>query len=252
MTAIAAAYAKCGFVIAADGKLACEDPDASNAARQEQRLDAHKIFEISGEGRSMAYAFLGTVLNKTAGYDLVSECRKQVSMLSGAPIQSGVGYVCTLSDALKSYIDMARQHYPGSVGKKPITMLLVGYFNGEACWFEVTFTEWTSDPAICPREPLHYGACFARGSDIIKKAMYKEHDPRFSRYTKVPTDGMSLTDGEDFAKGYIEACKTPLARQLDRDCEHIGGNVHVAQVTRLGFRWVIPPKGGRRFTRARR
>jgi hypothetical protein len=251
MTAIAAVFTEGGFVIAADGKLGCEDPDASDAARQEERADAQKIFEISSDGRSMAYAFLGTVLNKTAGYDLVSECTQQVSTLSAVPFQSSAGYVCTLSDALKSHIDMARQHCPGSVGDKPITMLLVGYFKEEPCWFDVTFRNSSPDPAVEPRDPLHCGEWVALGSEVVKRAMYEEHDPGFAAYVKVPTVGMSLKDGENFAKGYIEACKTPLARRLDPFCDRIGGDVHVAQVTRLGFNWVIPPKSGPQSTRTK-
>jgi hypothetical protein len=93
MTAIAAVCAKSGFVIAADGNLACEDTDASDAARQEERADAQKIFEISGGGRSMAYAFLGTVLNRTIGYDLANECTRQVLTLSCESFQSGAAGV---------------------------------------------------------------------------------------------------------------------------------------------------------------
>lgn len=241
MTAIAAVYTRYGFVIAADGKLGCEDPDASDTARRAARDDAQKIFDISGDGRSVACAFMGTVLTTTVNYDLSNECMQQVSKLSRLPFGSGCSYVYQLSHELGGYIDTFRNRYPGSVGDKPITMLVVGYFKGEPCPFKVIFPG-RSLPLICPCERLRDGAWDALGSDIVKNAMYVEHDPSFSAYAKVPTEGMSLEDAEGFAKGYIEACKTPLARQLDPFCEHIGGNVHVAQVTRLGFSWAIPPR----------
>jgi hypothetical protein len=244
MTAIAAVYTRCGFVIAADGKLDCEDADASDAARQAARDDAQKIFDFSGDGCSMACAFMGIVLNASVGYDLVKECKRQVSSLLCGPFrfQCGVTFVYELSDRLKGYIDGFRGLYRGSVGHKPIIMLVVGYLKGVACWFKVGFLECWQSPAICPKDLSHYVAWDALGADKVKKAMYEDHDPRFAAYTKLPTGGMSLRDGEEFAKGYIEACKTQLARELDPFCKHIGGHVHVAQVTPLRFTWVIPPE----------
>jgi len=44
------------------------------------------------------------------------------------------------------------------------------------------------------------------------------------------------------AKGYIEACCSPVAVEFDGECEMFGGHIHVATITpQKGFRWIIAP-----------
>jgi len=49
----------------------------------------------------------------------------------------------------------------------------------------------------------------------------------------------SLERSIAIATGYIRACRTSEALQIDEKCAEIGGHIHAATVTpKEGFRWV--------------
>jgi hypothetical protein len=66
----------------------------------------------------------------------------------------------------------------------------------------------------------------------------------FRQYTTDLGDNATLNDALRFAKGYVDACCSDLARKIaPEECESIGGWVHVAEITSPGhFRWRIAPK----------
>jgi hypothetical protein len=85
------------------------------------------------------------------------------------------------------------------------------------------------------------------GSGVIQQAMYDNYGPidnsPFAEYFKNPRTIDSFDDAEEYVKGYIEACSSPLALEMDEvGCKKIGGHIHIAEITRSGFRWRIPPK----------
>jgi hypothetical protein len=65
----------------------------------------------------------------------------------------------------------------------------------------------------------------------------------FANFVKDLGPNPSLKDAEQYVRGYIEACSSPLALELDEAiCKGIGGHIHVATITPSdGFRWVVPP-----------
>jgi hypothetical protein len=78
---------------------------------------------------------------------------------------------------------------------------------------------------------------------VIRDLIAQDH-PEFSGFCKPFKHETSLQGAAYFAKGYIEACSSPLALKFDPTCEELGGHIHVATITpQDGFRWVIPPKG---------
>lgn len=52
---------------------------------------------------------------------------------------------------------------------------------------------------------------------------------------------LSLAEGADLARAYIAACASSKGRVVDIECAAIGGRVHAAEITPLGFKWVDPP-----------
>lgn len=67
-------------------------------------------------------------------------------------------------------------------------------------------------------------------------------DSPFAQYV-MPIRTSSLDDAATYAAGYVEACCSPLAAELDPKMGRMtGGHVHVAQVTADGFAWRVPPK----------
>ena len=93
------------------------------------------------------------------------------------------------------------------------------------------------------QEPLGLGG-FLYGSEIVRRAMYGPPPVRnspFAEYIQNPLTIRSLDDAERYIRGYIEACSSPLALQMDAKCSRIGGHIHTAEITPSGgFRWRIP------------
>ncbi len=251
MTALAMVYTSSGFVVAADGRLRWgEEATLDQSTRQMETDHAQKIFGVYQKHHSVAYILTGLVLNKDGSFDLVKESARQVALLSGRKFQNCYSYISTLSDNLNVYIDKRGRSEchaggPGPPGAKSTlaTIFLAGYFN--LCPFGVSVkfhhvNQSLQPPALTPLG-LRPGESLTRGSQIVATRMYADQDPRFLEYVGPLSFDMSLKEGEKFACGYIEACKTPEAYELDPFCRHIGGHVHVAEVTPQGFRWRIPP-----------
>ena len=94
------------------------------------------------------------------------------------------------------------------------------------------------------REPM--GAMLL-GSNLVSKAMFLDMtrpvpDSPFSPVKTLGTNP-SLDDAKDFLTGYIAACSSDIARELDYESwKYIGGHTHVAKITpKNGFEWMIPP-----------
>jgi len=120
---------------------------------------------------------------------------------------------------------------------------MVGYFCGGQPSVALTQLHHHQGVLTTPTRNIwgpFLGAAFI-GSDEIRKRYFGEHeDERFLKYFR--PSGPTLDDGLAHAKGYIEACSDPLASEIDPLCKGIGGHIHAAAVTPLGFRWLIEPK----------
>jgi hypothetical protein len=79
----------------------------------------------------------------------------------------------------------------------------------------------------------------------IAELMYEHKDPRFSRFLVDADRNSSLQQAEACARGFIEACCDPVSREIDPQCNGIGGHVHIAKITPSnGFEWIEPPRQG--------
>jgi hypothetical protein len=86
------------------------------------------------------------------------------------------------------------------------------------------------------------------GSEKVQKVMYDgEGQPlpktRFSRFAHRLPRRPGVDDARRYSVGFIEACCSQEARDLDpKIWAGVGGHIHAAQVTfQAGFEWVVPP-----------
>jgi hypothetical protein len=136
----------------------------------------------------------------------------------------------------------------GSAAWKIAGMFLAGYFEQTPCFFIVRFFHFGKNSEVNVKQIDHKYSVLS-GSDIVRAAMYRtdkgqpvENSP-FAQYVQRTSADLSLDGAERYAKGYVEACSSPLALQMDEaKCRGIGGHIHVAELTKSGFRWRIAPK----------
>ena len=95
------------------------------------------------------------------------------------------------------------------------------------------------------------------GSPEVTQGLFDLDDPRFREFRtdackrvaardRHPEIRVSLADAVEAGRNYIEACSSPIARELDNEsCRGIGGHIHIATITRDGFSWIAAPKGFR-------
>jgi hypothetical protein len=124
------------------------------------------------------------------------------------------------------------------------SIIFSGYFEGLPIFMSVAFSPSGNTSLF---KPANYSRFFIHGSARVAAEMYDSNavpkQSLLSQYAKYLGDDATLDDAEHFAKGYIDACCSPLGHELATgECE-IGGWVHVAEVTPPGrFRWRIAPK----------
>jgi hypothetical protein len=254
MTAIASMYVpSVGFMIGADGRCRSDDP----ADTRYDTDQAQKIFPIKNEDRALAFAVIGMGGTNNGKFVTVDEVTKAANTLANRRFTHASLYADRLSHALRRSLAKARRekripefppndHAPIEHKNSIFRLILTGYFKREAWQFEIEFLHDEEDRVrstiesvqLTQRTSIHPATS---GSRIIEKALYEDHDPRFSRYTQF-TGGTSLERAMEFVRGYIEACSDPLAVELDPMCTAIGGHIHIAEITQLGgFKWRIPP-----------
>jgi hypothetical protein len=122
----------------------------------------------------------------------------------------------------------------------------VGYSNEVPFFYRAEFYHLSG--IVAEYEITKFSGAILSGSDVVRKLMYNDDgtavpDSPFSQYIPSARSN-SLDDATAYANGYIEACCTPLARELDPKIGKMtGGHIHIAELTREdGFRWRVPPK----------
>jgi hypothetical protein len=247
-----------GFVIAADGRkrLAPESKaKATDDDLKHETDEAQKIFEITDNQRTLAYGISGFV--KLARIDVVAEIKSKIDLLCRRPFDTSRKYLTSLCSKISEELNAAK-----STGKmealptlrrtddggawKVLDLIVVGYFKSVPSITVCNFTHSNGRRVEYQVNsfPPNFGLLL--GSEVVRKAMYPDPggiaDARFASYTK-PTPIRSLPDAAGYVKGYIEACSSDLARQLDPEMSPTGGHIHIAQVTpQGGFHWLMPPK----------
>jgi hypothetical protein len=185
------------------------------------------------------------------------EIHLQINSLSGREFKSPYEYINAIGQPIAGLVTSAHflpeSNGLAKDGRRNIADLLFGGCLGSLVFFvEAQFVHFNkaAEFRITGYYEEFYSVLY--GSSIIAGSLYgREHSPiKDSLLAKYAfdindTDGKPLvSQAKRYAVGYIEACCSPTARQLDPEkCKGIGGHIHVATVKpRSGFEWVIAPK----------
>ena len=256
MTAIAIVGTSTGFVFAADGRLAPVEFNAPEELLALGNDHQQKIFEIADPQKSLAYAITGCVIDPDGGFDLDAVVRSQINRMSHRRFDDCRQYLRALGGTINEGINSAKQD--GAIVKFPCInhveqgpawkfarILVAGYFGGLRCFSQVQFFHYDGKRSEFAVDQ-YLNLIFLSGSSAVKREMYQSSDlpvvgSIFPEYTKLLGDNPTLDDAEQYAVGYVKACCSPLALELDPKCKAMGGHIHVAEITPAGLKWRIPP-----------
>lgn len=261
MTAIVINHSAQGFVIAADGRLRCDDESRRKASSQILALETNtqqKIFQANTAQGILGYAVTGTVRDPQ-GFDLMTIAQEHSDSISTRHFGDVRSYLRTLGGKINKAINDARQD--GTLETLPQTkkvestsawyiaaLHFSGYFNGEPCLWNIEFSHQGRNSRFDIYRPCLKSTQFL-GSEIVRNCMYGDgtltayRDPRFYDFVRGVPPHLSLENAREFAIGYIAACSSPLGLEVDEpNCKGIGGHIHMATITQSeGFVWAIEP-----------
>jgi len=249
MTALALSYSPTlrKFAVAADG--------LSTAATDPQTIDTHhqqKIFSFQHKNSSLALAIAGFGRTKTNSFNTVLEATKQMEMLIKRPFQNGYelaykfrfNMIKILENALREGRVSPFTSSHNSTNKVPIFIFYVfGYFNHKPFWVTADVYYDISDQAfsVIPNEPdLRQFQFASTGSYPIQLMFYGKtpFDSRLADREYVITESSIPIEA---VHKFVETCCLPVAREVDKWCQGIGGHIHAAEISALSFEWAIPP-----------
>jgi hypothetical protein len=265
MTATGIMYTAFGFAIAAEGRqLWAHQPTLDHATHDSESEHTQKIFPIEAGRIAMAYVVRGDVANRDRSFDIALEIKDQVRRCWWKRFTNPYHFVKGLSVDLEQAIRERKrsgilEDYPAS------EISFVGYDNTDPWWIDIKFSRYNQGlrRELIPHR-VYVGYAFVHGSPLIRD-LISAGDRTFSEFIRPMQDGdnPSLVEATNFMKGYVEACSSRLALQLDPDnCRKVGGHIHVATITPrgsfslrirkyilrdsqpTGFQWLIPPLRG--------
>lgn len=251
MTAIGIFGIRQGFLIGADGRVTLDDESRATASQTllvKETSTAQKIFPIDTPDMMGAYALAGTIGNDELSLDLVDEAKREALHLSQRNFADPIRFIKKFAADLAEVITQAK-HFPEqetrAYGWMIVEIFFVGYFKREPFVTHVAFYHRARQSAAFQLESMPLKG-FLYGSEIVRKAMYDDHgalrNSPLSEHIQGPNTIARFDDAERYVKGYIEACSSSLALEMDEaGCKKIGGHIHVAEITPNGFRWRIPP-----------
>jgi len=256
MTAIAIVGVSAGFIVAADGRMSPVDEAAPQETLSLVSDNKQKIFEISDPQKNLAYAVVGWVIDPS-GFDLLAVIRSQVNGISPRRFDDCRQYLRSLADKINIEINNAKQdgtlaEFPrvthveqSTTAWKFAAIYIAGYFDKIQVLYRIEFVHYSGDCCECDVIP-YPNPIVISGSRTIRREMYRDDGlpvagSRFSEYVKELGLAPSLDDAEEYAVGYVKACCSPLAIDLDAGCKAMGGHIHVAEITPAGMKWRIPP-----------
>lgn len=252
MTTIGAAGTEHGFILGADGRMRLDDESRAKAASNVLAREtdyAQKIFLIEGRGHTVALAMAGSVANNDLNCDLVKEAKGLSLLYRQRSFRDHTKFVNGFCSALTKHINAAR-HFPklhkAGNGWTILDLIMLGYVNHLPFLSSVNIHHRGSFAEFTPNNwPI--GFCLLYGSDRVRQRMYDNNgmpipDSPFKQYV-MEMKNRTLDEAEQRITGYIEACKSPLAFEIDAErCKFTGGHVHIAEITPSGFRWRISPR----------
>lgn len=225
MTLIATVWSPEGFAIAADGLEVLTNPKGTTR-------DVQKIFStpfVNDTG--FAWAWVGDVgVEFMTGHSFdLKEITQRVT--------------AELPDSPESYFDViaTRIHFEVSKGLNPSDLpdatteaIFVGYLAGEPLWAEIIFQcrEGIFLPPVVlePKTSPEYFNAFS-GSHTIRDKMQADGTLR---------QPLTLEKAVKAVRTYAETCVNSRGKVLD--CSNFGGTIHIATVTKEGFKWIEKPK----------
>ncbi len=251
MTAIAVAYDPIAsrFVIAADGRC------ASDALPMVIKTDKQqKIFPIQKEHMTIAYAMTGFASTDDGSFETIVEADRQVKLLAKRQFVDGYefsGKFCfNMTRVIEKALETGRiakisasEELPQEERGRMLRFFILGFFKRKAFWRIASFyhNEMTHRLSVRPQDlELSQFRFACTGSDKIASMIYGNAtvDPRIAAYKHTPSgDAEALTATTNFVK----ACSDPAAVAVDPWCRIVGGYIHAAELTQIGFRWSIPP-----------
>jgi hypothetical protein len=249
MSAIAATYNPFTdrFVIAADGRIVSED-DPPKPIRE----DRQKIFFAQTPRMIAVYALTGYTGTVDRSFDVATEVFKQITMLSKRKFSDGNEFVRKLSfnvtRVIEKVLEDRRIEMPHAAGlpegEDGISKLFMfGYFNARPFWRTDRFYYDKETHRICvslQSVGTDQFRLLTAGSETIHRMVYGliPIDARIAAYAQ---DVDRDTDAFTLTTSYIRACSDPAALEIDPWCIRIGGHMHAAEITKRGFKWLIPP-----------
>jgi hypothetical protein len=259
MTAIGIVRTIGGFIVGADGRMRLHEQDrnTADAATLKKETDkAKKISAIVNSGRTLAYAIRGFVKD-THGFNFWETMEEQIRSLAILDFDDCFKYVEDLGEKMNRAMNEAKQ--AGAIDQFPedrrikdgaawevTDVFFPGYFKTDPCLVVIKFLHYDQISEFRLLQPPPWLPILC-GSEIVKAAMYDSNGnplpgSLFAEHTRCLSHHPTLREGEEYIKGYIEACSSPLALEMDaKTCQNIGGHIHIAEVTPAGFRWRIPP-----------
>jgi hypothetical protein len=222
-----------------------------------------KIFSIAEPGRSLAYAFGGTVAltdkddHNIILFDFRDEATRALKSLSKTWYDHLSTYATKLAKRLQNRLEKARENEKLEPLKKndPLVaaLFLAGYYAKTPSAVVVQFRH--EEQLLLPpsvrvvKLEKGYAPLVTYASAVISQQLFLTENPAFSPYRSPrinAPDAVTLSEVADAGTRYILACADPEAMKIDAEhCAGIGGHVHMAKVTaQNGFQWVIPPKTG--------
>jgi hypothetical protein len=235
-------YTPCGFAAAADGLQPWGNPETRDETVQNNEIDSvQKVFAFRGAGIVAAYIIRGAAANKDRTFDLALALKSMLFEWRNKPIADVGLFLKQLSVGLEHYIFSAKKK--SRIKDFPESFVdFIGYIGEDQFWIELSFHAPRDGllSTLTPRDAWP-GDCIVSGSLIIRDLIFQRH-PRFAHFCDPFSYKRSLGHAANYINGYVEACCSQAARDVDPECEAFGGHIHVATVDRTnGFRWVKPP-----------
>jgi hypothetical protein len=253
MTAIVIAYTKVGLIVAADGRARLEGDSTIGTDHQQ------KIFHATIGKADIAWTLAGNVFVGT--FSLVDAVKKSMDAANSSNPLGCSPWLDVFAAHLRNSVSEARNSklippfmenssHPNPAERSVFaTVFMAGYFcNGKPSSAQISLAHEKGE-LLDPLPSKLVAASFSENhhnvyygsQEIILRYHNLHQDKRFLKYFRA--SGRTLEEGLAHAKGCIEACCDPLAREIDPIiCNKIGGHIHAAAVTSSGFKWLIPPK----------
>ena len=262
MTATAIMFNGTAFALSADGNQLLHS--RRDIARPElgETDGAQKIFPFETGNIVCAYILIGDVVSENRTFDAAVEVKHLLAAVASRGLKTPREVVASLGCHLSGCIE--RLIANRQLGCWPeLHIPFAGFCGNDAFYLTLYITRYRASTG------LHYelvGQVVDKwlfsytGSPVIVELMQKA-DPRIPQCIRVPSETpISLQEAVEVAQGYITACSSPLAREVDPEwAPGLGGHPHVATVMPAyrpswwarhfrcakpsgGFKWVVAPK----------